>query len=69
MIIENIKTGQRFEVAPETNFPKTAYKIVQSAPDSTSEPVTPEIVLPPVVVKKPAKKPAKKKTAKKKTKK
>lgn len=63
MIIENIKTGQRFEVAKDTHFPETAYKIV--TPDATAEKNS--AIPAPVVVKKPtAKKPAsKKKKAKK----
>ena len=66
MIIENIKTGQRFEVAPETNFPKTAYRVVTAEAKPIAEP---KAIVPPVVVKKPTKKAPKKKTTKKKTKK
>lgn len=66
MIIENIKTGQRFEVADGTHYPTHAYRI--ATPEPTPAAPTPSVVVPP---KKPAaKKPApKKKPAKKKTKK
>ena len=72
MIIENIETGQRFEVADGTHFPTHAYRVV--TPDAP-KPATPEVVKPklaptvPSVVKPKAKPAAKKKPAKKKTKK
>lgn len=50
MIIENVNTGQRFEVADGTHYPESVYRIVnreEKAPEPKLEPkpapkVTPE---------------------------
>ena len=37
MIIENINTGQRFEIADGAHFPESAYRVVKPKPTATSD--------------------------------
>lgn len=64
MIIENIKTGQRFEVAPGTTYPKSAYREVTLGDNKTkkkqAEPKPPVKKAPAKKKKATKKKPSKK---------
>lgn len=68
MIIENINTGERFEVADGTNYPASAYREVRKEAPKPEQVVVKDTA-PQFEPKAPAKKPAKKKKkpAKKKT--